>query len=242
MQTDMDAQRIISLGAPKERVFVSGNIKFDMLVVSEVKKLTDIGFKAADWILVGGSTHPGEEDILLDVFEALKSEYPSLRLVLVPRHVERAQELERIVKAHYKIPVRFSQKSVAELSQEHVLIVDVIGQLRSLYGMAQCVFVGKTLKSGGGQNMIEPVMLGAYTIVGPMVSNFKDVVDLFLREKVLVQVRNVEELKKIIKQALQSPGLVASMKSNGPRVVQKYRGATDKTLEHIQRVGMVHPR
>jgi 3-deoxy-D-manno-octulosonic-acid transferase len=236
MQTEMDAQKIIRLGAPRNKTLVVGNIKFDMPLSSEVKKPKDFGFKDTDWILVGGSTHPGEEDILLEIYEKLVKVYPDLRLVLVPRHVERKEELVRMVKSHQRIPVCFSQRKEVLLTCEYILIVDVIGQLRYFYGLAKCVFIGKTLKIGGAQNMIEPVWFGAHTIVGPMVSNFKDVVDIFLKEQVLVQVTNQDDLLHKIEAVLKSSSAIDFVKQKGPAVVRKYQGATEKTLLFIQKV------
>lgn len=233
MQTPMDAQRIIMLGGEPARVMVLGNMKFDMAFSAKEFKNQDFGFGENDIIWVAGSTHPGEEEIILDVYERLKKENLSLRLIIAPRHIERSEEVMGIIKNKGYGFINFSQLKNKIFSQDMVLVMDTIGQLRDLYSIAKIVFVGKSLTGQGGQNIIEPAFFGKPIIVGPNTQNFKDIINIFLRENALIQVMDENMLEREMSSLLKDHGRIQKIGSAARRVVEQNQGATLKTIDAV---------
>lgn len=233
MQSQEDAQRIMALGADHERVEVVGNLKFDNLEQVGFSRLSDFGFQPTDALLIAGSTHPGEEEIILSIFKKLSVEFADLRLVIAPRHIERTEEIIRLVTSNELTAQKLSECFDQPKTAESVVVVDTIGQLRTLYSLATVVFVGKSLKGGGGQNMIEPASFGKATLVGPLTHNFKDIVAIFLKNDALLEVNNEEELLNEIRVLLTDTEKRVSLGQAAKSVVDRYRGATTKTAEKI---------
>lgn len=226
MQSTEDVRRMITIGAPKERVFDVGNIKFDD---SPDQGNAAVRMDPAHPVWVAGSTHPGEEEILLDVFGRLRSEFPDWLLVLAPRHVERAPAVAQNVTARGFKHIFLSQ--MPDLPQpDTVVIVDVIGRLRELYNAASLVFVGKSLCVGGGHNIIEPAMVGKAVIIGPMMDNFRDITQCFVAGGGIVQVNDSAGLEQAAAQLMASPGEREKMGARAKAIVEQNRGARDKTL------------
>lgn len=234
MQSSLDAERIKKLGAEADKVHVVGNLKFDTIPdLVEVTKV-DMGFQAAEDLLIAGSTHPGEEKILIDVYKKISGEFSNLRLVIAPRHIERTDEIVKIVENLGYRAVRFSQIHQGENNvQGAIVIVDTIGQLRALYSLAKIVFIGKTLTVGGGQNMIESAYFGKPTIVGPLTQNFKDVVSIFKKSKAIIEVQNEEQLFDEIRTLLQDPQRAQQIGEAAMHTVREYQGSATKTVEAI---------
>ncbi len=234
MQSSLDAERIKKLGAEADKVHVVGNLKFDTIPdLVEVTKV-DMGFQAAEDLLIAGSTHPGEEKILIDVYKKISGEFSNLRLVIAPRHIERTDEIVKIVENLGYRAVRFSQIRQGEGNgQDAVVVIDTIGQLRALYSLAKIVFIGKTLTVGGGQNMIESAYFGKPTIVGPLTQNFKDVVNILKKSKAIIEVNNAEELFDEIQALLQDPQRAQQIGEAAKKTVKEYQGSTTQTVEAI---------
>src|SRR6185312_13282740 len=161
--------------------------------------LSQLGVLSGAPILVAGSTHHGEEDILAEQLHRLRNQFPGLFLVLVPRHFERAADVGRELDKH---EIKFIFRS--EISPEtrfdpgelECLVVNTTGELKYFYEHATVVFVGKSLTANGGQNPIEPAALGKPVVFGPNMQNFPDVVRIFLSQNAVVQVRDAEELEQ----------------------------------------------
>ena len=232
MQSVLDAERIIALGAPKERVCTVGNIKFDNVPHATASVVRGMGFSDKDMILVGGSTHPGEEDILLDIFQEIRGQYPLLRLVLAPRHPDRSVAVAAAVREKGLIPIFFSKGKVA-LKEDEVLIIDTIGHLLGFYGLATIVFVGKSLTVKGGHNIIEPALFGKPVVIGPQMQNFRDIARAFITEGAVLQVADAQALKKAIVDLLAKPELRDDLGKKAIAVIRKNAGATERTLEIV---------
>jgi 3-deoxy-D-manno-octulosonic-acid transferase len=159
-----------------------------------------------------------------------------LRLAIVPRHIERTQDIARLVQQKEFLPLRLSQCRDTKKDARSILIVDSIGHLRALYSLAEIVFVGKTFKVGGGQNMIEPLYFGKPTFVGPLTQNFKDAVQILLKTGALVQVKREEELWQAMREFLLSPQRAEAAGLSAREMINKHQGATQKTLEVISEV------
>ncbi len=199
VQGERDRERFIALGAEPGRVQVTGSAKYDVAAQAPADVsvaaaiLADSGLGAGDVILLGGSTWAGEEAVLMDLFLRLRSRYPALRLVLVPRHAERRDAVVELICARGLTYVQRSKGRLpAGAERPDVLLADTTGELRHLYAIASVVFVGKSLTQHGGQNPIEPAACARPVVVGPNMENFRDVVEDFLAAGAVIQVRNAD--------------------------------------------------
>jgi len=172
MQTGEDATRIIALGAPPKRVSVCGNLKH---AAARDGKHSAAHIDPQDLYWVAGSSHRGEEEIVLEVFKQVKAKFPQLRLVLAPRHPQRFAEVEALLRS---TGIRFEKKSALNGQLEFekdVMLVDTIGDLVAFYAMGDVAFVGGSLIPGGGHNVLEPARFGKPVLFGPHMSNFREV-------------------------------------------------------------------
>ncbi len=234
MQSALDADRVIGLGADVSRVRVMGNLKFDYTPPSTSFTKEILGFDTQDQLIIAGSTHPGEEQIMLDIYARLGNEFPSLRLVLAPRHVGRSDEVVRLCQARGFCAQKFSElPPTQDQRSDCILIVDRIGCLNDLYSLAELVVIGKTFCGRGGQNMLEPLRYCKPTLVGPHTENFRDIVRIFLKTGALIEVKDKEELMNRMRRLLSDPkerlaGLTAAQEE-----FTRHQGATVKTMEGI---------
>ncbi len=248
-RSEADASRFLELGIAKERVRVTGNIKYDSLLIEvppeEKDRLRQVfKIRPEDLVLVGGSTHPGEEEILLRIFKALKAELPNLRLILVPRHIERVSEIEEKALALGLPYAKRSELQALNRSgsgqgrqyQEGVIVVDTVGELQHIYSLAHCVFVGKSLKGIGGQNVMEPAGLARPILFGPHMENFSEDARLLLDSGGAREVSNEAELLEAIKVLLTHRESAEAMGRRAREVVLKNRGATLRSLEVLKRL------
>ncbi len=233
MQSELDADRIMALGARPRRVFVVGSMKFDDTPPPLPDTLPPLNFENKEWLWIAGSTHPGEEKIMLDIAAGLRKEFPRLSLVIAPRHIERTEEVMTLVGESGFKAVRFSQASGRALSPETVVVVDTIGHLRSLYALARVVFVGKSLTAEGGQNIIEPAFFGKAIVIGPHMENFRGIAEVFLEADSIVQVSDARDLNFQMRRLLGDPSLLDLLGRRAKIMVTKHRGATAKTAEII---------
>jgi len=241
-QSDADAARLRELGCRAEAVRVVGSLKFDAARPDE-RRLLDvpallrqIGVRPGAQLLVGGSTHAGEEGILADIYLRLRPRFPDLFLVLVPRHFERSREVGRELEAR---GVRFAYRSELTANVQHdggkldCLLVNTTGELKYFYEQAAVIFVGKSLTAEGGQNPIEPGALGKAMVFGPNMQNFADVVRSFVAQDAAVQVRNAAELETAVAQLLSDAARRGQLGRNAVKVVHENLGAIERTVEMI---------
>ena len=225
MQAKTDAERIIVLGARPEKVKVTGNMKFDIQVkagqmsVNEIRN--QLGLTEGDELFVAGSTHNGEEDVIVEVFKDLIEKFPNLKLVIAPRHVERAADVKAVVKKYG--------------FESRIFILDTIGRLNDFYSVASIVFIGGSLVKHGGQNPIEPAIYGKPVIFGPYMFNFKNIVAAFLEKKAAIQVSSKKELASVIEELLMHSKKRSELGEMARQVVIENRGATQKNLDEIGR-------
>ncbi|MCA9401785.1 MAG: hypothetical protein KC713_09165, partial [Candidatus Omnitrophica bacterium] len=232
VQTEQDARKVISLGADSEKVKVIGNMKFDISDLDSVLHRRDLGFGQDDVIFVAGSTHPGEEEILLNMYKQIQPRYPDLKLILAPRHVERSRNILKKAEK-YRLTVSLLSEIRKGPGPYQVCIVDTIGQLRALYTLADIVFVGKTLRVGGGQNMIEPASSAKPIIVGPLTGNFKGVMETLLRNNAIIEVKDEAQLCRVTEQLLSDKTYRNEIGGRAKTMVAQQRGSLDKTLHLI---------
>ncbi|MEI6148099.1 MAG: 3-deoxy-D-manno-octulosonic acid transferase [bacterium] len=237
VQGRQDAERYLALGAGATRVTVTGSAKYDVALgdpgqLEKAREWLDAaGISEGDPVLLGGSTWAGEEEVLLDILTQCRPACPSLRLVLVPRHAERRDE---VVAAIRRRGLTFVQRSLggraAPGERPDVLLVDTTGELKHFYRGATVIFVGKSLTQHGGQNIIEPAVCGKPIVVGPNMENFPDVIRDFTQAQALIQVADAAQLGRRIGDLL---GDEAARRAYGERaagLVENNRGALSLTV------------
>ena len=243
-QSQGDAERYISLGAPADRVKVTGNTKFDERFpeVSEAEAQfmrTEFGFAPDAPVLVAGSTHPGEEEQVLDAFAHLRADHPGTELVLAPRHPERGDQVSELVERFgfqvYRRSFAASGQEQAEPTgpQARVVVLDTIGELARVYALASVVFVGGSLVKIGGHNILQPLAQGKPVLVGPHMANFRDVLDIAQQAQAVDIVRTAEELRRAVENLLQSPEAAAERRERGLKMIAEQRGASERIAEAL---------
>jgi len=196
--------------------------------------LEGLGLEKDGLVIVGGSTWPGEEEILVDVFKELKAVKSGLKLVLVPRHAERREEVSAVIAAAGLSFVRKTDLDAgARLKPADVLLVDTTGELMSFYAVADVVFVGKSLTQHGGQNFIEPAMSAKPIIVGSNLENFTAVARDFLEARALVKVSDRDGLARELKVLLENEAHRMALGERAGGLVQIKRGAVKRMADRV---------
>jgi 3-deoxy-D-manno-octulosonic-acid transferase len=227
----------MQLGAPRDKIILTGNTKFDMdiplLKDNDLKKLSEeLGLYEDEKVLLCGSTHKGEEEIILDAFLPLKKKHPNLRLIIAPRHMERVEELEKLI-SQKGLPFRRRTCKTAFKDKSEVIIIDTVGELTKLYQLATIVFVGGSLVPVGGHNIIEPALCKKPIIFGRFMNNFEYIKDSVLQNKGAIQVKDKDELKFQIDTLLRNQNLRCFLAERSYEVVVKNKGASEVTAGFI---------
>ena len=233
VQTKEDAQRITELGAAQAKVKVTGNMKFDISSSQFPVHSSELGLKENEQLFIAGSTHRGEEKIILEVCKELIESHPNLRLLIAPRHIERVQELEKLISG---MGFKSQRVSNISLTTNSVLILDTIGQLKDLYARADIVFIGGSLIPHGGQNPIEPAVFSKPMLFGPYMSNFSNIAKLLLNKRAAMMVKDPQQLKDSCLELLNNPVLRKELGERAKELVQKSRGASLRNMELIKQL------
>ncbi|MBS1841723.1 MAG: 3-deoxy-D-manno-octulosonic acid transferase [Acidobacteria bacterium] len=252
MQGEKDAERIRALGAPAEKVFTSGNVKYDQ----ELPQATPL----SEWLerevsenkrrplIVAGSVVANEEPLALIAFGVLQGEHRDALLVLAPRKPERFGDAEQYIEDSHQKFIKRSQLGVAsppgalangEFSKLPagiaVILLDSIGELASLYRIADGVFVGGSLVESGGHNILEPAAFAKVPVFGPSMENFAEMSRRFLAGDAAIQVESPEDAGVTWIELLRQPERMQRMGDNAKRLVEESRGATDRALAEIEK-------
>ncbi|WP_045368155.1 lipid IV(A) 3-deoxy-D-manno-octulosonic acid transferase [Vibrio campbellii] len=236
-QTESDAERFKRLGVEKNKLFVTGSIKFDIQISEEVKEKgkalrTELGIKRPIWI--AASTHKGEDEQVLEAHKKILESHPNALLVLVPRHPERFDNVfELCQKLGFEAARRTSRTEVTESTQ--VYLGDTMGEMLVLMGAADICFMGGSLVGDkvGGHNVLEPAALGVPIINGPSYFNFKEIVDSFVKEGGLIIVEDSSTLAKTIIQLIESPKKRIAYHTAGSKIVNMNQGALKNTILEV---------
>lgn len=241
-QNETDAARLKELGFRPESVRTVGNLKFDAAKITGDRQLDvarifkQVGFPEDALILLGGSTHAGEEVILGEIYLRLKKEFSNLFLVIVPRHFERAKEVAKELSgigAKTVFRTEIATETQLPPRSADCLLVNTTGELRFFYQHADLIFVGKSLTTEGGQNPIEPGALGKAMIYGPNMQNFVSISNAFVSRGGAIQVSDRMELEQEIGRLLRDPRRRAEIGAKALAVVQENVGAIDRTVQMI---------
>ncbi len=241
MQSNEDARRMLDLGASERRLTVTGNLKFDMpadgLADTDplaLRSTFHLPVDALVWVV--GSTHPGEEDWLLEAYETLCQQCPELVLVLVPRHPERCSGLQNLLVGRgLKVMLRSVLAGhEGTIKPGHVLLVDTVGELLPLYRAADVVFVGGSLVPVGGHNVLEAAMVGRPVLFGPHMANFREIARL-LEEAGGGRSVSASGLVSAMSDLLHDAAQRRAMGLAGQALLQRHAGATERTLIVVRR-------
>ena len=230
IQSDADAERIKSIGAPEESSIVTGSIKVDAAIPASTSEAAqDIRRQIAGerpvWIC--GSTRDGEEPLLLNAFQQLREQHPDLLLLLVPRHPERFDAVARICRRKGFSVARRSQAG-EEDAQADVYLADTMGELSLLYAVADIAYVGGSLVELGGQNILEPSALGIPVCFGPHMFNFAEISQWVKQAGAGRQVADKNELAQVVDQWLRDPNLRHDTGQKGVDLIARHSGALEK--------------
>ncbi len=230
MQNQTYSGRIIEMGAEEDKVEVLGNLKFDTDIRSDIPEWT-LTLKRP--VIVAGSTHENEEEIILDAFKRLKKDYASLTLLLAPRHPERCKDIERLIKRKELQYIKRSQIQNSEFNP-HIILLDTVGELSSVYGVADICIIGGSFVPKGGQNLLEPASWGKPIVCGPNMYNFP-MTDEFIESGAAYSI-TAEGLFNNLKLLLSDGKTRSEMGSKAKELFKKNSGAIDRAMNEIRKV------
>jgi 3-deoxy-D-manno-octulosonic-acid transferase len=231
MQTETDRERIESIGADAGKVTVFGNLKYDALDVEQTlaPELSNVLAQLRK-LWIAASTMPGEEEQILDAFAAVRGNHTNLRLLIAPRHPQRFDEVERMIRSRGFFCTRRTQLDQAA----DVLLLDSVGELASTFRHADAVFVGGSLVPRGGHNILEPAAFSKPIVFGPHMENFREIRDIFLQARAAIEVRDSAELAAAVDHLLTDSKFAAELGARARQVVEQNAGATDRVLAYLQ--------
>jgi 3-deoxy-D-manno-octulosonic-acid transferase len=242
MQSDRDVDRIIALGAEASRVRRTGNIKFDQPIPAIAEggaTRAHLGLQDTEQLFVAGSTHPGEEEILVECYRALVARCPSAVLLLAPRHIERAESVETMIRARGITVQRRStigQAGVPRAIGPRVVVLDSRGELAAIYREAVVAFVGGTLVPIGGHNLLEPAQWAKPVLFGLYTDHCAEIADLLIQAGGGRRVSQAEDLTQHITALFSDHEVRERMGRSARQVVEQNQGALQRTLEAIDRL------
>ena len=231
LQSEQDAARLKGLGVASECVVVAGNTKVDALAErdreAEARLARELGAAAQEPWLVAGSTHPGEEVVVVEAFRRIRNALPSARLLLAPRHLERVPAACATAAAQ---GFSVARKSEGKPEGREVVVLDTMGELRPAYGLGAAGFVGGTLVPVGGHNLLEPVAAGKAVLFGPHTGNCADVADLVLESGVGFRVCGAEELAEEFVRIATDPELRQQLALRAQALIEAQQGAAERCV------------
>ena len=236
-QSEESGRRLVDLGAPPTRVTVTGNLKFDTLVLARsgpppVREGVLRAFRIPEsrTVVMAASTHPGEETAVLDAFVRIRRRDPTALLVVAPRHPERSAEVTALATGLGLETVRRSALPVDGVPRAAVVVLDTVGELATLFQIATVVFLGGSLVPSGGHNVLEPAVWAKPVVFGPHMENFAEITELFLTNRAACQIRSAEALEPVLSTLLADPARRAALGAAARTLVCANRGATDRSL------------
>jgi len=244
MQSESDRDRIVALGAKKENAVVCGNIKYECRNkdISDEEKETlrgSLGLREGLRLLVAGSTHQGEEEIIINVYKRLLDTYKDIALLIAPRHPERGDSVAKLIKDKGFRPIRRSKPKPDGYKYSpgaDVILLDTVGELSPIYSISELVYVGGSLIPHGGQNILEPVYYKKPVVFGNYMDNFRDISGKIIEAGGGIMVESEEELYTNLARILASPEVGPKMGENGYRVILQNRGALKNNVDLVKKM------
>lgn len=241
MQSNIDAKYITRLGADPVRVVVTGNTKFDqsyteLTLEDKNQMLAALGLRNTDQILVAGSTHRGEEELLFPAFSEVRAQFPHTKFIVAPRDPLRADELIELAAKHNFTAVRRTSLPDNQSGKPDMIIIDTIGELGKIYGLGDLVYVGGSLIPHGGHNILEPAAHGKTILVGPHMFNFKETYALFSERGVCLTVQDSAGLAETMLTLLHNPEQRQALGREALAIINENRGASHKSALYLKEV------
>jgi 3-deoxy-D-manno-octulosonic-acid transferase len=240
MQSEESARRVVDIGAERDRVTVTGSLKFDSLEIpgsspdrGDNRVLRYFRISPERPVIIAASTLKGEEEAVLDAFQRIRATMTNALLIIAPRKPQRFEDAERLARRAGWNVARRSELRVDTEPRCDVVVLDTIGELAQLYQVATAVFVGGSLVDSGGHNILEPAVFGKPIVFGPYMQNFAEIAQTFLENSAAVQVRNGRELEPVLVELLGDPVRRAGLGAAARALVEANRGARTKTLAAI---------
>ena len=243
-QNKVYRSRFVELGTNPEKTIVCGSIKFDGAETNRKNPRSQalrelIRLRPDEQVFIAGSTQATEESLALETFLKLSEKFENLRLIIVPRHAERFDEVAHEINCRLR-DTQFELIRRSELANSssfkkdrgefRIMLVDTIGELSAWWGLADIAFVGGSFGNRGGQNMIEPAAYGAAVSFGPNTRNFKDIVDSLLANNAALELHMREQLSTFVQQCLENPDFAKTLGKNGATFVKAQKGATEQSF------------
>ncbi len=233
MQSNLDADRIRGLGAPRDRTVVLGNLKYDAPTFTpRLDSTLNDRLSRMQPLLVAASTAAGEEPLVLEAYRRLRGKHPALKLLIAPRRPERFDEVEHTIQSAGFSLARRSRLSSNDASD--VLLLDSIGELTAVFEHATVVFMGGTLVPRGGHNILEPARFQKPVVFGPHMENFRDMARTFLDDEAAIEVPDASEFARRVGHILSDPALAAKLGRKAAAVAERNAGATGRALAAIR--------
>lgn len=229
-QSDQDAERYKKIGARADSIVNCGNIKYDIdwsIDQAESSLALRKAWFGLRKVIVAGSTHPGEETLLIKAFQTICEKFDDALLVLVPRHPERGRAVAELCHAAGFEAQLFSATDDLP-PQKQILVIDRVGELRRFYGACEVAYIGGSLVPHGGQNPLEPLVARVPVIFGPYMSNFKSIRNNIMRAKAGIEIKSEAELAQALLTLLEQPEVAQSMGARGQEMVRQNQGALDR--------------
>ena len=235
----LDGERLLSLGLDPKRLMISGNIKFDIKIPSQL--VEEGSALRKEWnaqnrpIFIAASTHEGEEEIILDAFKRIREQLPETLLILVPRHPDRFMRVERLCKdRNFKLVLR-SLNQLPDQDSDNILLGDTMGELLLLYAASDIAFVGGSLVPIGGHNLIEPAAIGLPVLTGPHLHNFTEISRLLQNAGTAQIIQDAKSIASAVIALFSATELHNKMSTRAREVISANSGALEKHLEWIEK-------
>ncbi|MBI5970124.1 MAG: 3-deoxy-D-manno-octulosonic acid transferase [Deltaproteobacteria bacterium] len=232
-----DLERAVNAGVKPERASCAGNVKFDMtppaIEASETALLENaLGIKTGGMVIAAGSTHEGEENIIIGTFKRLKNDFPGLKLVIAPRHPERFNAVETIIR---NTGVKYARRGDNDVDNAQVVLLDTVGELITVYSFATIAVVGGSLVPGlQGHNLLEPALFARPVVYGPYIESCREMAELLENAGGGARVQDEDGLYKTLKEFLSYPGKREKAGQAALAVIAANRGAAERSVEIIE--------
>ena len=227
-QSNEDKEKFIAIGSPEERTFVMKNLKFDVKRVDADIQIGQDGYR----VIIAGSTHKGEDEIVLKAFSGLKKEYNDIKLLLAPRHLTRLDSVKELVG---KTGFKYGQRSLNDtFVDKDIIILDTMGELSKMYQICYFAFIGGSFNKTGGHNPLESVVYNKPAISGPSIHNFRDIYWLLGRSKAGKVVKNPNELEEYMRKLLADKSFYISACEDCKTVFEAQQGALDFVINRLK--------
>jgi len=241
MQSTIDAEYIVRLGADPQRVVVTGNTKFDQnytsVTLAEQQEICgEMGLEQAFPVLVAGSTHKGEEEILLTAMQEVRKSFPQAKLVIAPRDIMRVEELTSLAASFGFLAIRRTALLKNHSERHDIVLLDSIGELGKIYSIGTIIYVGGSLVAHGGHNILEPAAHGKPIIVGPHMFNFKETYALFSKREACITVDGADSMANKALYILNNEQVRLRMSKETLAIIKENRGAAQSSMIYLREI------